>query len=452
VAFSPSGGLLATANPFGGSVSVFSVDPSTGALTQVAGSPFAVGANPSPWSVAFSPSGGLLATANNYYQTFGSVSVFSVDSSTGALTQVAGSPFATGPISGPLSVGFSPWGGLLAVADGIDTVSLFSVDPSTGALTPIVGSSLAGSGPTSVAFSRSGLLAVANAGSDTGIGRGAINRVSVFSLTPPSASITAPTGGGVYALGQSVTTAFSCTDGYGPGIASCTDSNAAAGNGRLDTATFGPHTYSVTATSKDGQSATATINYTVGAPPEVTISTPADGARYPAGKQLDAEYGCQDGLYGPGLASCTAPIADGYTIDTTTPGQHTFTVTATSRDGEYATSTVSYTVLEPSNHIVVSHIKTHANATITFQAKVPGPGTLDLLETARTASHRFASGRAHATATHAGSVHLRVSLNTHGIQLVHRHRAAVVLGLSVSYTPTHGTKHTVVFHRLHLSR
>ena len=61
MAFSPSGGLLATANYGGNTVSVFSVSPG-GALTQVAGSPFVTGSRPN--SVAFSPSGGLLATAN----------------------------------------------------------------------------------------------------------------------------------------------------------------------------------------------------------------------------------------------------------------------------------------------------------------------------------------------------------------------------------------------------
>jgi HYR domain len=57
----PDRGLLATANANGSTVSVFSVG-SGGALTAVAGSPFATGSV--PVSVAFSPSGGLLATAN----------------------------------------------------------------------------------------------------------------------------------------------------------------------------------------------------------------------------------------------------------------------------------------------------------------------------------------------------------------------------------------------------
>ena len=185
VAFSPGGGLLATTGMTEDVVSVFSVDPSTGALSAVAGSPFATGAGSSqgPASVAFSPGGGLLATANS-----GSVSVLSVNPTTGALTAVPGSPFSNP--TGASSLAFSPGGGLLAATNfGASSVSMFSVDPSTGALSAVAGSPFSTgpeSGPYSLAFSsRGGLLATANFGAGS---------VSVFSVNPSTGALSAVAG------------------------------------------------------------------------------------------------------------------------------------------------------------------------------------------------------------------------------------------------------------------
>ncbi len=157
VAFSPSGTLLAAADesgptPAGGrTVSIFSVAPS-GALTQASGSPYTVGSRPT--SVTFSPSGNLLVVSagpNDLY-------VFSVGA-TGALTPVAGSPYSG--ISG--QVAFSPAGGLLAVL-GSGGVTIFSVS-SAGALTKVSGSPFDafGAAGSAEAFAPSGkLLAVSN--------------------------------------------------------------------------------------------------------------------------------------------------------------------------------------------------------------------------------------------------------------------------------------------------
>ena len=114
-------------------------------------------------------------------------------------------------------------------------------------------------------------------------------------------------------------------------------------------------------------------------PPSVRISSPASGARYTHGQVVRAGYACQDGAGGPGIASCTGPVATGRPINTTTVGRHSFTVTATSTDGQTATSTAGYTVKLPNNHFNVSPIKTHPNGSITFNVKIPGPGAIDVL-------------------------------------------------------------------------
>ncbi|HEY2161853.1 MAG TPA: hypothetical protein VGH24_11145, partial [Solirubrobacteraceae bacterium] len=94
-----------------------------------------------------------------------------------------------------------------------------------------------------------------------------------------------------------------------------------------------------------GNAASATL--AVLAPPGVTITTPADGARYARGQVVSAGYSCADDPNAPGVASCAGPVASGARVDTRTAGVHTFTVTATSKDGLTAAKSAHYTVTAP---------------------------------------------------------------------------------------------------------
>jgi hypothetical protein len=112
-------------------------------------------------------------------------------------------------------------------------------------------------------------------------GNYAIAQAILTVASSPSASNSTPAGDGTYSLGQVVPTTFACGEGVGgPGLLSCNDSSGAkaqsGGVGHLDTSTAGPHVYAVTATSKDGLTGSASIDYTV-----VPAPRPPDGSGDP---------------------------------------------------------------------------------------------------------------------------------------------------------------------------
>ncbi len=163
----PAGKFLFVANQGSSDISVFTVSGTT--LTAVSGSPFST-ITPGtttvtgPTSVAVPAAGNYLYVANNFTNT---VSAFAFDGTSGALTAVPGSPYAS-CVSGtevciaPAAVQVSPNGQFLLVANsGSNNVSSFAICVVTsatcptpdGSMTAVAGSPFAaGGGPTAIAF------------------------------------------------------------------------------------------------------------------------------------------------------------------------------------------------------------------------------------------------------------------------------------------------------------
>ena len=129
--------LLFASNSMSADVSVFTIDPTSGALTTVLGSPFKTGAVAGGIALAATPDGKFLMAANSGANT---VSVFSV-ATTGVLTLTSQFPTANTPDAAKVS----PDGRFLAVAEPFNNsvVEMFSI-AADGSLTSL--GTFAGSG------------------------------------------------------------------------------------------------------------------------------------------------------------------------------------------------------------------------------------------------------------------------------------------------------------------
>jgi 6-phosphogluconolactonase len=126
------------ANRYSNNVSAYAIDPSTGALTQVKGSPFA--ADYGSYAVAIDPTGRFAYVANDGTGSGdpGDISVFAINPRDGALTPIGGSPFLAG--SNPIGIGITPNDKFAYVANYISAnISIFAINATTGGLKQLKG-------------------------------------------------------------------------------------------------------------------------------------------------------------------------------------------------------------------------------------------------------------------------------------------------------------------------
>jgi YVTN family beta-propeller protein len=155
----PSGRLAYVANGGGGvpfNVATYTINSTTGALTSIG----TIAAGTDPLSVAVDPAGKFAYVANwTGFDTDGSVSMYTIDATTGSLTPIG--TIDTG--LSPTSITIHPSGNFAYVTNsGSNDVSMYTIDAATGALA-FIGTIAAGTDPVSVVVDPAGKFAyVAN--------------------------------------------------------------------------------------------------------------------------------------------------------------------------------------------------------------------------------------------------------------------------------------------------
>jgi 6-phosphogluconolactonase (cycloisomerase 2 family) len=180
VTVSPDGRFLFLAGDTAASISVFQIEPQ-GALKEVTGSPFAT--KSTPREVAIDHAGSHLYSTG---QNSGTVEAFAIDAGSGRLSALAGSPFHLGHVLSGIAVGAGDR--FLYVSDAVEnSLSAFALNQSNGGLVEAASAKInTGLAPGKIALSTSGAsLYVANSGSDS---------ISVFSIDPVHGALTAAHG------------------------------------------------------------------------------------------------------------------------------------------------------------------------------------------------------------------------------------------------------------------
>jgi len=168
------------ANAADDTISEFSIDSTTGALTAVG----TVATGTSPFAITGSPDRRHVYVVN---QVSNNISEFAVNATSGALTAIPGSPVAAG--TDPQALAFDPSGAYLYVANnGSNDLSAYAVNASTGALAPLpIATYATGTGPTAVSVDSTGkfVFVVNNGGSDD---------ISAFAITTGTGELTPVAG------------------------------------------------------------------------------------------------------------------------------------------------------------------------------------------------------------------------------------------------------------------
>jgi 6-phosphogluconolactonase len=178
----PGGNFLYVTDFADGNVTVLAIDSTTGSLSGVSGSPFGGGSGAGAVSIAVDPVGSFAYVAN---RTAATITAYSIDPTTGALA-ASGSPLAT--TSAPQSITVGPAAANFVYAANVTSsnyVASYAIGSSNGALT-LSSTAIARSLPVAVAVDPSGQFVYA-ANQNSG-------NVSVFTVDAATGALTEVTG------------------------------------------------------------------------------------------------------------------------------------------------------------------------------------------------------------------------------------------------------------------
>jgi len=217
LAIHPSGKFLYAVNQNSGNISGFAIDQTSGGLTPISGSPFptpsSIYGSEDPSGMAIDPAGRFLFVSSvNTPDLF----AFTIDPTTGTLSAVPGSPFSLGCVSpsaqptvastgcSPGGLTVDPSGAFLYVTSGsANAVYALSIDPNTGALALLPDSPVAATSSPDFVTANGGFLYVSNNASPLS--------VSIFSLNPATGGLTQIIGSPVAAWPDASAGAYNLT-------------------------------------------------------------------------------------------------------------------------------------------------------------------------------------------------------------------------------------------------
>lgn len=179
-------------NTTNGYVSTYSINSSTGALTPLAAPTASAGIQPQ--SIAINPAGTFAYVANEGdFLLPGYVSMYSINSSTGALTPLSPPTVTAGFGTGYITI--NPAGTFAYAVNFEDSIvgsiSTYSIDPSTGILTFLNSGIALGNTPSELTINPAGTFAYITNKYDKNLfiysinpSSGSLSRVSSYSLSP----------------------------------------------------------------------------------------------------------------------------------------------------------------------------------------------------------------------------------------------------------------------------